>query len=1072
MSQPADRHEALDDVAHGTSNSRPPQVTFEPLTSFKRSLEEVVGFDLPSDEPLHALAVSTAGELRPRTGHEQASGRHFISSSEVIVIPDTTSSSTSQSYPTNSMPSGASALATRRSSQATPPLLPPIDSQSHLLELISDFSAPSQRVDASLRLHSPTQETTGSSSTSETEIFLSSSRRPETLRMHLNGLRQRLAATSSSSPSSWASSTTNPSSNPVTRRLIRNASSQQPQPTDVRRSQSANARTVSNGATAGPSRLSLDRPTSHRSPELPPIDTSDHGLGGLSSLLYGGEPPANVRTSSVSNAERDGNSTSAALQHLVARSGGFIPSRPFVESPSPPTATTPISQPLTMTSLTIEWDRIREFQEAIAPLRATPSPGPGPGPSNRPHRLRGPFPPVLPHPFEEVTSPSTPGTAEEGLGGYFWERQRANYRDELRYIHNLTTVLDEREADLTPVRSIPMLPPIVQSPLLVVDDGLNIGNETPTTADARGDDDESEWEIGEAPAERVREARRNLGRASNGDLAAPREARAPILELPNFSTTSLSLDYQDMSPSSPSRPNPLSLRVSTEQMRQMPTEHLRQLRRAAVQSFRSRSRSSFTPSVLSNDSGDLHPNDVRPESVVSNEDIIVGVPPMLDEPFDRSVWRALENRIQTETNTHNHHHHRAHAAHDHAHDNSRLGVSTSSHLTAGVLGPRGEPINDVSSNVSVRSAVSSPALDFDATRDRPLDAEFHGLIQQLNEMAETSLTVQSLPTTFNVPSTTVSGGTARSVARNSMNRRLPHARPAAAGDGSSLRLDHALRQEYANVLEGVSPDTTRLNSLAMAWVESETPRRTPHPQSFSPTRSWRTHRAGHTPVSEFQLLDEYWTNSNPVVMQDISRELEFMERYLLDNRPENPRSQSRSFSPNWDADDPLSGFLSDVGFDGSYEALMELSEQLGVVPRGVSDSVFATLETSLFRDIEPQLMALASPALSSTSMSKHQRHLSDLTDPNSLEATISNALVSSSSPASPTRTSFTTTTRMHRVESGKWVAQCSICLDSFAQDAVCVTLICSHFFHQSCLREWFRSSCTCPLCRCDYRGND
>lgn len=207
-------------------------------------------------------------------------------------------------------------------------------------------------------------------------------------------------------------------------------------------------------------------------------------------------------------------------------------------------------------------------------------------------------------------------------------------------------------------------------------------------------------------------------------------------------------------------------------------------------------------------------------------------------------------------------------------------------------------------------------------------------------------------------------------------------------------------------------------------------------------------------------------------MQDISRELEFMERYLLDNRPENPRSQSRSFSPNWDADDPLSGFLSDVGFDGSYEALMELSEQLGVVPRGVSDSVFATLETSLFRDIEPQLMALASPALSSTSMSKHQRHLSDLTDPNSLEATISNALVSSSSPASPTRTSFTTTTRMHRVESGKWVAQCSICLDSFAQDAVCVTLICSHFFHQSCLREWFRSSCTCPLCRCDYRGND
>ncbi len=154
--------------------------------------------------------------------------------------------------------------------------------------------------------------------------------------------------------------------------------------------------------------------------------------------------------------------------------------------------------------------------------------------------------------------------------------------------------------------------------------------------------------------------------------------------------------------------------------------------------------------------------------------------------------------------------------------------STNVHLNVGVLGPRGEPINDASSNVSVRSAVSSPALDIDTTRERPLDADFRGLIQQLNEMAETSLTVQSLPTTFNVPPTTTSGVTPRSNARNSMSRRSRHARPATPGDNSSLRLDHALRQEYANVLEGLSPDTSRLNSLAMAWVESETPRRTPH----------------------------------------------------------------------------------------------------------------------------------------------------------------------------------------------------------------------------------------------------
>ena len=86
MSQPAHRHEAQEDAAHGISNSRPPQVTFEPLTSFKRSLEEVVGFDLPSDEPLHSLAISTAGESRPRNSHDETSGRHFISSSGTAIV--------------------------------------------------------------------------------------------------------------------------------------------------------------------------------------------------------------------------------------------------------------------------------------------------------------------------------------------------------------------------------------------------------------------------------------------------------------------------------------------------------------------------------------------------------------------------------------------------------------------------------------------------------------------------------------------------------------------------------------------------------------------------------------------------------------------------------------------------------------------------------------------------------------------------------------------------------------------------------------------------------------------------
>ena len=74
-----------------------------------------------------------------------------------------------------------------------------------------------------------------------------------------------------------------------------------------------------------------------------------------------------------------------------------------------------------------------------------------------------------------------------------------------------------------------------------------------------------------------------------------------------------------------------------------------------------------------------------------------------------------------------------------------------------------------------------------------------------------------------------------------------------------------------------------------------------------PAISTQSQSAAQTPVSEaFQLLDEYWPNSNPAVMQDISRELEFMERYLLDNRPENPRNQVCTYATRWRSVDLVS----------------------------------------------------------------------------------------------------------------------------------------------------------------------
>ncbi|KAG8817738.1 Ubiquitin-conjugating enzyme 13, partial [Serendipita sp. 399] len=1057
MSQPRDRRVATSSqavpasqtfVAHTGRASSPPQVTFEPLTSFKHSLE-AVGFDLPVDEPVQQPTdtnQSGSGAVTQSINSRSSISGTFVTSSEIIDVTDADSSSRtipSQSSIQNTILTTRLRNNARRSSTATPPSLPPIDSQSHLLELISGFTPSLQQENVPGRLRSPADEVANSSA-SETEVFLSNVRRREPPRAQPQDPRQSLSNGTPSSSSSRATIT--PGGNLLSRRLFRNVAPHQ-------RSQLA---TTSNGtfarssiSTSGSGHPLQNLVASNRSPELPPIDTSDNGLGGLSSLLYHNAdtsllPQSGPRILPRANVPSDESpDLSHPLNSLASRSGSFIPTRPFVESPSPPVPSPAVPTATISSTLITGWDRIREFEEAIAPLRLTP-----PGPPRIDTTLR---PSYLPHPFEEVLTPSSQGEVDEESHEYSWEQRRAAYRDELRYIHNISTVLDEREGEngeLTPVLSVPILPPIVASPLLVVDGGLDLAESLANTTiaeDGQTTQEEVEWEADEAPSEWLREARRNLGRTSQQDMSA---ANAPLLELPNLSTTSLGLnDFQ--ASSSWGASSPLSLRASMDQMRQLPTEQLRQLRRAAIRSVRSRSRSSFAPSVISIESDASHGGEIRPESVVSNEDIVVGVPPMLDEPFDRSVWNALEGRIQNVSQPQP----------GSSGPPNRLTAITTRHprvslppLSGGLnfdsslLGIR-EPVNDASSNVSVRSAVSSPQPDVPSQNSQ---SESNTWRQELESLAESARTIQELPASINLPqsSTAARGlrggsGLAARLSRTVSGQNRSHARSASIGNGGVSSQGPWVETEMGGHTPSSNPSTIppRVIDLFRLSAESRASMATDGERSTS---------------EAFQFLDGYFSNSNAAIIEGITREMDFMEQYLLERSSRSPQMQRRSFSPRWDTDDPLSDFLSDVGFDGSYEALLELQEQLGVVPRGISDAVFATLNTCLFKDLEPALMALASPAMSTFSMSRHHHHHHDrrsldMKQPLSSPATIISHHAASS-PASPTSTTFTTTTRMQRAESGKWVAQCSICLEQFVADAICVSLACSHFFHQMCVR--------------------
>lgn len=897
-----------------STSSTAPQVTLEPLTSFKRSLEEL-GFTAPDEQghradspipvPSNTISNSAPSIVADRGSTGSPSEPHllpvlYIRSTNPLDEDMMATTAISPQPSARSMHAARAMLARRRSSLATPPLLPPIHSQSHLLELIPDFTETRERVT------SPASEVTGNSSTSETDVVLTT----PASRARLHELRLRFSNISSSSSSSAT----------TTRRIFRNTTLQRSaapsNPTDTAPSQP---------------RFSFENTaSSHRSPTLPPIDTSDNGLGGLSSLLYTDPVSTDVRPAPPpSLPQTQPVPANDTLSNLATRSRTFLPSRPFVESPSPPISSIPAST-ATIASTLDNWARIREFEEAIAPLRNTPPPANArPRPPNLSLRPPALYPPVLPHPFEEVISPSTTAGESDEASEYNWEETQRSYRDELRYIHNLNTVLDEREAEsgeLTPVRTIPMLPPILPSPLLVTDGGLDFGNEVVNPTGRTRGEEETEWEADEVPSAWLREARRHF--ITSGPS---REAGAPLLELPNISSTSLGL--LDFPPSSsPTTANPLSSRISTEQLRQLPTEHLRQLRSFALRSVasRSRSRSSFAPSIVESISdGENRRDMVRPESVVSNEDIVVGVPPMLDEPFEGSVWRALEGSMPTEDGHIQQPHQRQHlpAAID-TRRQPRISLppmSSGLNFDGSLLSGRVEVINDASSNVSVRSAVSSSSSGTAPPGTRIVEPELGEWREHINELVEGSLSSRSLPALALTPppaSTLPQRNAANLTGSQNLIRptrsRASHARSASTGSGETFLDSTGLRQQFDLRREGNGgrlASAGRDNSLAVAMAEMDSrPFRASdnarssiivdHDREGDPVRdllglSDRSPRLSRGQgrgdgeernTEAYRMLDAWWPESTTAAVQMINRELEFMDRYIMERTNESPRT--------------------------------------------------------------------------------------------------------------------------------------------------------------------------------------
>jgi len=252
-------------------------------------------------------------------------------------------------------------------------------------------------------------------------------------------------------------------------------------------------------------------------------------------------------------------------------------------------------------------------------------------------------------------------------------------------------------------------------------------------------------------------------------------------------------------------------------------------------------------------------------------------------------------------------------------------MSSGLNFDGSLLSGRAEVINDASSNVSVRSAVSSSLSGTALHGTQAVEPELGEWREHINELVEGSLSSRSLPTlALTPPPVSTHQRNAASLTGNqniirSTRSRDTHARSASTGSGETFLDSTGLRQQFDLRREGNNgrlASAGRDNSLAvaMAEIDSRTFRTSENARSSiivdldregdAPARdllglsdrSPRLSRGqGRVDGEErnteaYRLLDGWWPESTTAAVQMINRELEFMDRYIMERTNESPRT--------------------------------------------------------------------------------------------------------------------------------------------------------------------------------------
>ena len=60
--------------------------------------------------------------------------------------------------------------------------------------------------------------------------------------------------------------------------------------------------------------------------------------------------------------------------------------------------------------------------------------------------------------------------------------------------------------------------------------------------------------------------------------------------------------------------------------------------------------------------------------------------------------------------------------------------------------------------------------------------------------------------------------------------------------------------------------------------------------------------------------------------------------------------------------------------------------------------------------------------------------------------------------------------QLPRMRIGNSLRSCVFCLEHFQKEQIARFLPCRHYFHSCCLKPWFETNSTCPVCRFDIKG--